>query len=122
MAHDLDLSTRQGFAAAVTLPTGQVRHELFIGAFSHNPSKSVCECGKPQQEYRVPEPGVKEVHHRRASSSAVAASVLASRYLTMMGVYSWIPIFAATSPEAGLLPGTTTAPGGMVRGSPGRPL
>src|SRR5207249_436155 len=74
------------------------------------------------REEHEEEHGKQRLHrHRSASSSAVAASVLSSRYFTMSGVAIWSPFAFAKSPLAGRLPGTTTEPAGIVSGlSPSR--
>ena len=54
--------------------------------------------------------------HRNHASSAVAASVLSSRYFTMTGVCNESPCASPNAEVTRRAPGTTTAPSGMIKG------
>src|SRR5439155_421807 len=59
------------------------------------------------------DPGEPARGHRSAASSATWASVCASRYFTITGVYKETPPACAKAPAAAREPGTTTAPAGI---------
>ena len=74
------------------------------GPFAQGPDRARLELRQPARGSQ-----------RKASSRAVAASVLRSRYLTMQGAARARPARLAKAPVAGRVPGTTTAPSGTSR-------
>jgi len=71
---------------------------------------------------RHDEQDARAAHARSTLSSALFASVLSSRYLTMTGAEMCRPRSLPQADDTGRLPGTTTAPAGISRGASSVPV